>query len=67
MAVQLRVSFDAPADTTITLQGGALEAYYEWQADPSEENENYLTERIYDQCMDYVAMWSTIEEWTEND
>lgn len=63
MSVQLQVSFYAPSVTTITLQGRALDAYYEWLEDPSDENENYLSEMIYDQCESYIAMWSELNEW----
>lgn len=65
--VQLNVSFEAPDPTTITLQGPTLDAYYEWQDDPSEENEQYLVDMIYAQCADHIEMWSSIKDWQEND
>lgn len=61
--VQLSVSFEAPAPAFITLQGEALDAYYVYQEDPSDENEAYLADRIYDQCEDHIAAWSSLDSW----
>lgn len=62
---KIRVEFTPPEPTTIVLQGLALEAYKAWQADPSWENEEYLTDEIYEQCEHHIAAWTTLRSWDE--
>lgn len=61
--VKLRVEFEAPDPAHIELQGPALKAYHEWLEVPSDENEEYLAECIYDQLEDHILMWSRLGYW----
>lgn len=62
-APEVRVRFDPPDPCVITLQGPALRAYERWLEDPSWENEEELTDAIYEQCENWVMMWSSVAEW----
>lgn len=61
--IRLRVSFNAPENTVIELQGPALEAYKAWVESGSDEDESYLADMLMEQSEDHVAMWTTLEEW----
>lgn len=62
---EFRVMFNPPDPTVIKLQGPSLRAYEAWLEDPSWENEEYLTDAIYEQCEHYILQWSSLEEWEE--
>jgi len=64
--IRLQVSFDAPSSIDLELQGLALQAYYRWLKDPSDDNEEALTDAIYSQCEHYVVTWSTVREWNHS-
>lgn len=59
--VKLRVTFDAPENTEIVLQGPALQAYYDWLGGEGSEDE--LAEAIMEQCEGHVAMWTMLRDW----
>lgn len=61
--VRLAVSFQAPENTIITLQGPALAAYYEYLEDGSDEAYDLLAEAITDQCEDHIVMWTYLDHW----
>lgn len=61
--VRLVVSFDAPENTTIVLQGPALTAYYEYLEDESDEAADALSEAIMDQCEEHIAAWTMLRDW----
>jgi hypothetical protein len=63
--VHIRVGFDAPPTTIIELQEVALNAYQQWKEDPSDDNEEYLADCIYEQCESHIAAWSTLDFWDE--
>jgi hypothetical protein len=64
---EVEVKFNPPDPTVIRLQGPALRAYEQWLEDPSWDNEEALTDAIYEQCEHHVLMWSTVNEWSEID
>lgn len=61
--IRLRVSFDAPENTIIELQGRALEAYYKWQEDGDDSAADELADAIMDQCEEHVAAWTMLRDW----
>ena len=63
--VKLEVAFQAPDPAVIVLQGPALEAYYEWKSSGSWEDEDYLNDLIMEQCEDYVAGFTLLDDWRE--
>lgn len=61
--IRLAVSFNAPENTVIELQGPALEAYRTWVEDQDDASEEALADAIMEQCEDHVAMWTTLDGW----
>lgn len=63
--VKLTVSFDAPENTTIVLQGRALQAYYEWMESGDDADYEYFREMLQEQLEDHIAAWTMVRDWKE--
>lgn len=61
--IRLAVSFDAPENTVIELQGPALAAYYRWLEDGDDTSADELSDAIMEQCEEHVALWTTLNSW----
>lgn len=61
--IRLRVSFNRPSPTTVVLQGEARRAFLDWAESGDDGDEEYFMECLADQTEDYVAQWTTIDEW----
>lgn len=64
-AVKLTVSFDAPENTTIVLQGPALEAYYDWKSSGDDADYDYFMDKLTEQLEDHIAQWTMVRDWDE--
>lgn len=62
-AVKLSVSFDAPENTTIVLQGPALKAYYEWMESGDDGDYEYFMDMLHEQLEDHIAQWTMVRDW----
>lgn len=63
-AVKLAVSFEAPENTTLVLQGPALAAYYNWMESGDEGDYEYFMDMLHEQLEDHIAQWTFISDWT---
>lgn len=61
--IRLAVSFDAPENTVIELQGPTLEAYNRWVEEGSDEAADELSDAIMEQCEEHVAAWTMLRDW----
>lgn len=61
--VKLAVSFDAPENTTIVLQGPALAAYYEWMESGDDGDYEYFMDKLHEQVEDHIAQWTMVRDW----
>lgn len=61
--IRLAVSFDAPENTIIELQGPALEAYRKWAEDGDDASYDELSDAIMEQCEEHVAAWTMLRDW----
>lgn len=61
--IRLAVSFDAPENTVIELQGPALAAYYRWLEDGDDAAADELSDAIMEQCEEHVAAWTMLRDW----
>ena len=62
-AVKLSVSFDAPENTTIVLQGPALTAYYAWMESGDDGDYEYFMDMLHEQLEDHIAQWTMVRDW----
>lgn len=61
--VKVWVEFRPPEPTVIELQGPALRAYYRWLEEADDASEEWLEEKIYEQCENHIVLWSRLHEW----
>lgn len=61
--VQLSVSFSAPENTTVVLQGYALEAYNTWRETGDDGDYEWFVEMLNDQLTDHVLAWTFVDDW----
>jgi hypothetical protein len=61
--VQLAVSFNAPENTQVVLQGPTLEAWRDWQESGDEADYSAFLDLLHEQLEDHFALWTTIDKW----
>jgi hypothetical protein len=61
--VQLSVSFSAPENTTVVLQGLALEAYNTWRETGDDGDYDWFVQMLNDQLADHILEWTLVDDW----